>query len=113
MDSLTYCPSADAAERERGRLLCSSRHDHGSRTHSIRHFDDYRADAQASLIAGAIVMMDTNFGRRGSCEVTRVGYDSYVDGEWVERVDEVVYVGDCEGVRGGGDTDKREIGEWD
>ena len=49
------------------------------------------------LIAGAIVMMVTDFGRRGSCEVTRVGYDSYVDGEWVERVDEVVYVGDCEG----------------
>ena len=49
------------------------------------------------LIAGVIVMVDTNFGRRASCEVTRVGYDQYVDGEWVERVDEVVYVGDCEG----------------
>ena len=65
------------------------------------------------LIAGAIVMMDTDFGKGSDCEVTRVGYDSYVDGEWVERVDEVVYVGDCEGEDRGGDTDKREIGEWD
>ena len=113
MDSLNYCPSADAAERVRGRLLCSSRHDHGSRTHSIRHFDDYRADAQASLIAGAIVMVDTDFGRRGSCEVTRVGYDSYVDGEWVERVDEVVYVGDCEGEDRGGRGEPAGIVNWD
>ena len=37
-------------ERERGRLFCSSRHDHGSRAHSIRHFNDYGADAQASLM---------------------------------------------------------------
>ena len=59
-------------------------------------------------------MMDTNFGRRGSCEVTRVGYDSYVDGEWVERVDEVVYVGDCEGVRREG-LDALPVGvvNWD
>ena len=53
------------------------------------------------LIAGVAVMMDTDFGRRRPCEVTHVGYDSYVDGEWVERVDEVVYVGECEGERGG------------
>ena len=93
--------------------MCSSRHDHGSRAHSIRQFDDYGADAQASLIAGAIVMVDTNFGRRASCEVTRVGYDSYVDGEWVERVDEVVYVGDCEGERGGGELEAVEGADWD
>ena len=65
------------------------------------------------LIAGAIVMMDTNFGRRGSCEVTRVGYDSYVDGEWVERVDEVVYVGDCEGEDRGGAGEPVRIANWD
>ena len=47
---------------------------------------------------GVVVMLDTDFGRRVPCEVTHVGYDSYVDGEWVERVDEVVYVG---GLRGG------------
>ena len=65
------------------------------------------------LVAGAIVMVDTNFGRRASCEVTRVGYDSYVDGEWVERVDEVVYVGDCEGVRGGEVGEPSGIANWD
>ena len=41
------------------------------------------------VCAGVVVMLDTDFGRRVPCEVTHVGYDSYVDGEWVERVDEV------------------------
>ena len=59
------------------------------------------------------VMVDTNFGRRGSCEVTRVGYDSYVDGEWVERVDEVVYVGDCEGERDDEGAEPAGIVNWD
>ena len=62
---------------------------------------------------GVVVMLDTDFGRRVPCEVTNVGYDQYVDGEWVERVDEVVYVGDCEGVRGGEGAEPAGIVNWD
>ena len=50
------------------------------------------------LIAGAIVMMDTNFGKGSDCEIEHSGYDSYVDGELVERVDRWYYAGDCDGV---------------
>ena len=55
------------------------------------------------VCAGVVVMLDTDFGRRRPGEVTHVGYDQYVDGEWVERVDEVVYVGDCESEDRGGE----------
>ena len=42
------------------------------------------------------MLFDTDFGRGGTCHAEQSGYDRYVDGEFVERVIEVSYAGDCE-----------------
>ena len=41
-------------------------------------------------------VLETDFGRGGTCHAEQSGYDRYVDGELVERVVDVVWVGDCE-----------------
>ena len=46
-----------------------------------------------------MTVLDTNFGRRSDCEVISAGYDQYVDGELVERVDRLYYAGDCDDER--------------
>ena len=65
---------------ERGRLLCC-------------------LGCAVMTIAAVMVMVDTDFGKGSDCEIEHSGYDSYVDGELVERVDRWYYAGDCDGVR--------------
>ena len=65
------------------------------------------------LIAGVAMMLDTDFGRQVPCEVMHVGYDSYVDDECAERVDEIVNVRDCKGERDDGSGRPAGIVNWD
>ena len=48
------------------------------------------------VIGFVTVMVDTSFGRGETCRAEQTGHDRYVDGESVERVVDVVWVGDCD-----------------